>query len=362
MLARWAARKTTLSLFRGNNLIFNARHVMYRPTKLVSPRTLFLARAFSTHTVQRNDAPKTYFQPGDKQYARSIAEYRAPAVPTVPVTATPAATTTTTTSSPDRPRPYAFGPTWLNLGVQLLGWATLFPIILIVIVLLYDFATNGYESVINKIAILRASAKHKAAASGTHELFSLMLLHIMDTGTLYDAYRDDDLLETDPLVLDGVTVTAQNGGVVVRVVDSGGRTRMIILAVDATDIRSRLSDNNGVSNSTPIDVWLLALSNKIYRENNEGEVGLTLMFFTRDTMGIGPVGGEEGMALMQYYPYDATAEDSYGSMVDVLKEVKTEKRELVKPEEEAEETDKEEEDRLESLQQSLGEVIEEIEP
>jgi len=233
--------------------------------------------------------------------------------------------------------------------------------ILVAIVLLYDFATNGYDSVTNKIALLRASAKHKAAASGTHELFSLMLLHIMDPNTLYDAYRDDELLETNPLMLEGGRVTAQNHGVVVRVVDSGGRTRMIILAVDATDIRSKLSDSNGVSNSTPIDKWLLALSNKIYRENNDGEVGLTLMFFTRDTMGIGPVGGEDEMALMQIYPYDATAEDSYGSMVDVLKEVKTERRELPKTEENMEE-DEEKEDRLESLHQSLGEVIEEIEP
>ena len=79
-------------------------------------------------------------------------------------------------------------------------------------------------------------------------------------------------------------------------------------------------------------------------------------------MGIGPVGGEDEMALMQIYPYDATAEDSYGSMVDVLKEVKTERRELPKVEENDEEEDGEKEDRLESLHQSLGEVIEEIEP
>lgn len=358
MLARWAAQKTTVSLFRGNITTFNARQVIHRPTRLVSHRLLFLPRAFSTNTVLGDSAPKTYFQPGDKQYARLIAEYRAPAVPTEPVIATSAATTTTTTSS-GRPHPYAFGPNWLNLIIHLLGWATLLPLTFTFILLVYDFATNGYDSVTTKITMIRASMKHKAAASGTHELFSLILLHIMDLDTLYDAYRDDELLETNPLILKGVRVTAQNGGVVIRVVDSGGRTRMIMLAVDATDVRSRLSDSNGVSNDTPVDKWLLALSNKVYRENNDGEVGLTLMFFTRDIMGIGPVGEEDEMALMQLYPYDATAD---GNMVDVLREVKTERRALPKVEEGDEETDQEEEDRLESLHQSLGEVIEEIEP
>ena len=365
MLARWAAQKAVGSLFRGNNISLGARQVIYRPTKLGSPLVSFTTRHFSTSLVLSSDAHKTYFQPGDTQYARSVAGDRAPAATSIPSISTP--TAATTTNFPEWARFFQFGPMWFKMVIQILGWITLLPFIVTFIVLLNDYVTNGYDSVKNRLAMAKLSSKHEAAASGTHELFSLMLLHIMDSNTLYDAYRDDELLELNPLVLhDGTRVTAQNGGVVIRIVDAGGRTRMLILALEAAESRLRAAvrkrGGTHVSNSSDIDKWLLALSNKIYRENNEGEVGLTLMYFTRDEMGIGPVGGDEDMALMQCFPYDATAEDSYGSMFEVLREVKQTRRELPKVEVTSEESEEESEDRLESLQQSLGEVIEEIEP
>lgn len=184
--------------------------------------------------------------------------------------------------------------------------------------------------------------EHDKAASGLMELFSLLLLHIRNTGTLWDSYRDMELLDEVPLILaDGSRATNENAAVV-RVVDALGRTRLLLLAVDTIEPapKPRHMNNSWVSDSTPIQQWLLKLSNKIYTESNGEAVGLTLGYFTRDTMGFGPVGNEEvgGKVVLQCFKYDAEDGAGFGSMVDVLKDVKVEKEELPDLEDELEDT------------------------
>jgi len=202
---------------------------------------------------------------------------------------------------------------------------------------------NGILPASPLIKLRMLSREHDEAASGIMELFSLLLLHIRNTGTLWDSYRDMDLLDQVPLILaDGTRATNKNAAVV-RVVDALGRTRFLLLAVDTIEPTSTLREigfHSWVSESTPIQQWLLKLSNKIYTESNGEAVGLTLGYFTRDTMGFGPVGndGIGGQVVLQCFKYDAEDSAGFGSMVDVLKDVKVEKEELPELEDESEET------------------------
>jgi hypothetical protein len=83
------------------------------------------------------------------------------------------------------------------------------------------------------------------------------------------------------------------------------------------------------------------LSNKIYAESNGTEVGLSLVYFTRDTMGIGPVGADGTPPLMHCYKYDASSPAHFGNMYEVLKQVKSEPEPLPKMEdEESDETER----------------------
>jgi len=187
------------------------------------------------------------------------------------------------------------------------------------------------------------SSEHDRAASGVMELFSLLLLHIRNTGTLWDSYRDLELLAQVPLILaDGTRATNENAAVV-RVVDALGRTRFLLLAVDTVEPAPtfRRAGNSWVSESTPIQQWLLRLSNKIYTETNGEAVGLTLGYFTRDTMGFGPVGTDVvgGQVVLQCFGYDAEDAAGFGNMVDVLKDVKVEKEDLPELEDEGQESE-----------------------
>jgi len=187
------------------------------------------------------------------------------------------------------------------------------------------------------------SSEHDKAASGLMELFSLLLLHIRNTGTLWDSYRDMELLDQVPLILANGTRATNDNAAVVRVVDALGRTRFLLLAVDTVEPGPTFKKlgNSWVSDSTPIQQWLLKLSNKIYTESNGEAVGLTLGYFTRDTMGFGPVGTDAvgGQVVLQCFGYDAEDAAGFGNMVDVLRDVKVEKEELPELEAELEEGD-----------------------
>lgn len=203
---------------------------------------------------------------------------------------------------------------------------------------IWVFSTNkyGFRDRRDKASVV-LDIKHDESASGTTELFSLLLLNAMNPGTLYDAYRDTEILERRPLrLLDGTKATEDNA-TVIRMVDVLGHTRFMVLAVDTeegsppTSVGAIRDDGkmknvpySWVSQETPIQKWLLQMCQDLSQEE---KAGISVMYFTRETMGLGPVGGdEEGEPLyIQMWRYDMESEKSYGNMAYGLKKIKTER-------------------------------------
>lgn len=298
----------------------------------INPRKLI--SNFSTTPLKGQGGHKTYFQPGDQPIvARQSPQYQYQ----------PESSTT-----PLQPQQHVQSEllTRSQRVFRTTRWLVLSWIGFVVFTsLLGQLLRSGYLPGSQDISLTLLSIEHDKAASGIMELFSLVLLHIRNTGTLWDSYRDMELLEQVPLILADGTRATNNNAAVVRVVDALGRTRFLVLAVDTTEPRPLFlrKGSSWVSDSTPIQQWLLQLSNRIYTESNGEAVGLTLGYFTRDTMGFGPVGTDVvgGRVLLQCFGYDAEDEAGFGSMVDVLKDVKVEKEELPELEKEDEEDEQE---------------------
>lgn len=320
LLARRARQSTTLCASKNANASV---------TSLLSRHENFpsiINKQLST-SQPRRQGHKTYFQPGDQPITATPPQYQ---TRNQPPSSTDFANTSTQADQPSRARKAFRGLAWLIAG-SFLGSTVVDQLM-----------KNGILPASPLMKLRMLSSEHDEAASGIMELFSLLLLHIRNTGTLWDSYRDMDLLDQVPLILaDGTRATNENAAVV-RVVDALGRTRFLLLAVDTNEPPPsfrEIGSNSWVSESTPIQQWLLKLSNKIYTESNGEAVGLTLGYFTRDTMGFGPVGNEGmgGQVVLQCFKYDAEDSAGFGSMVDVLKDVKVEKEDLPELEDEPEE-------------------------
>jgi hypothetical protein len=304
------------------------------PTKL-SNTPVLRARVFGASAFKSANGPKTYFQRGDSHDPDKAAieppEYNS-FVPRGPINSVRNEVPNPTPETQTKARAGLLRRLF-RIAVVLGGGYTAFQIYA-------GLALAGVLPGGAQLYQFRESLQHARDSSGTMELFSLLLLHILNTGTLWDAYRDDDLLLTERLVLEDGTPATPDNATLLRVVDAAGRTRMIILAVDVEENPDSWMAS-WASQTTRIQTWLLHLSNKIYSEANGTEVGLSLVYFTRDTMGIGkawcspavlsveliptgPVGKDGTPPLMHCYKYDAASEGGFGNMYELLKQVKTE--------------------------------------
>lgn len=235
---------------------------------------------FHTASILRANGHKTYFQPGDTFNQQNALGNVYRDIPVIQQ------------SSPALTRQR--WPTWRIVLLTVVSTlVTTYLSAPTVINYLYSMVSPDLRY------LAEQSTLHAQNASNLKELWhaiALLVLRAPGREGFFDSYQDMQLLRSRPLKLADGTLANENNAVLVRIVDIRGRTHMMLLAVDTDendDVRDAISsDGSWTSNRTPIQKWMIALETHVRREQKQrGEVeGVTLVYITRDTIGIGAFG------------------------------------------------------------------------